>query len=51
MGLAFRLRMSFIVNTDKEYMADFRYILYRNISVRSHYDSDLSIGVGIKFNY
>ena len=46
-----RLRGSFMVNTDKEYMGDLRYILSRNLSVRTHYDSDMGWGVGITAAY
>ena len=46
-----RLRFSFMANTDKEYMAGLRYIAGKNISVTSHYDSDMGIGFGIRLNY
>ncbi len=46
-----RLRAGFMVNSDKEYMADLRYILARNVSVRTHYDSDMGFGVGLSLNY
>ena len=46
-----RLRAGFMVNSDKEYMADLRYILTRNISARIHYDSDMGFGVGLGLNY
>jgi len=46
-----RLRAGFMVNTDMEYMADLRYILTRNIGIRTHYDSDMSFGVGLSLNY
>jgi CopA family copper-resistance protein len=46
-----RFRMGFMVNTDKEYMIDLRYILVRNVSVRTHYDSDMGIGFGLTVNY
>ena len=46
-----RMRMDVMWNTDKEYMAGLRYILNRNISVRSHYDSDMGFGVGLSLNY
>lgn len=49
--VAKRLRAGFMVNTDKEYMIDLRYILSRNISVRTHYDSDMGFGAGISVNY
>jgi hypothetical protein len=46
-----RLRAGFMVNTDLEYMADLRYIITRNISIRTHYDSDMGFGVGLQLNY
>ncbi|PJR03229.1 multicopper oxidase domain-containing protein [Avrilella dinanensis] len=46
-----RLRAGFMVNTDKEYMADLRYILTRHIGIRTHYDSDMGFGVGLSLNY
>ncbi|WP_435355458.1 multicopper oxidase domain-containing protein [Emticicia sp. SJ17W-69] len=46
-----RLRMSFMVNSDKEYMAGFRYILNKNIGLTTHYDSDMGFGVGLNLNY
>ncbi|WP_276088188.1 multicopper oxidase domain-containing protein [Pedobacter sp. JY14-1] len=46
-----RLRAGFMVNTDMEYMADLRYILTRNIGIRTHYDSDMGFGVGLSLNY
>ena len=46
-----RLRMSFMVNTDKEYMAGFRYVATRNLSLSTHYDSDMGFGVGLSVNY
>jgi len=46
-----RLRFSFMVNTDKEYMAGLNYILNRNFSVRTHYDSDMGFGAGLTFSY
>ncbi|RCR70699.1 multicopper oxidase domain-containing protein [Larkinella punicea] len=46
-----RLRMSLMANTDKEYMAGFRYILTKNSGVSAHYDSDMGFGVGVTLNY
>jgi hypothetical protein len=46
-----RLRAGFMINTDLEYMVDFRYILSRNVGIRTHYDSDMGFGVGIALNY
>jgi CopA family copper-resistance protein len=49
--IAKRLRMSFMINTDKEYMGGFRYILSRYTGVSIHYDSDMGMGAGVRFNY
>mgnify|MGYP001627155118 CR=1 FL=1 len=46
-----RLRAGFMVNTDKEFMVDLRYILNKNMGVRTHYDSDMGFGVGLILNY
>jgi FtsP/CotA-like multicopper oxidase with cupredoxin domain len=46
-----RLRFAFMVNTDKEYMTGLNYIFSRNLSVRTHYDSDMGFGVGLTFGY
>jgi FtsP/CotA-like multicopper oxidase with cupredoxin domain len=46
-----RLRAGFMINTDKEYMVDLRYILNKNLGVRTHYDSDMGFGVGVSLNY
>lgn len=46
-----RLRFAWMLNTDKEYMAGFRYILTKYISLSSHYDSDMGLGAGITFTY
>jgi hypothetical protein len=51
MPISKRLRMSFMVNTDKEYMAGFRYIVNKNIGMTTHYDSDMGFGVGLSVNY
>ena len=49
--VAKRMRAAFMVNTDKEYMLALNYILGRNWSVRTHYDSDMGLGAGITFSY
>lgn len=49
--LSKRIRMSFMVNTDKEYMAGFRYIVTNYFSISTHYDSDMMLGAGITLNY
>lgn len=46
-----RLRGSFMLNSDKEYMVGGRYILGKNLSVSSHYDSDMGFGAGVTLNY
>jgi len=46
-----RLRFSWMLNSDKEYMVSFRYITTKYISVSTHYDSDMGIGAGITFTY
>lgn len=46
-----RIRAGFMINTDREYMADLRYILTKNFSARIHYDSDMDFGIGLMFSY
>ena len=46
-----RLRWAFMVNTDKEYMSGFKYIVTRNFAFSTHYDSDMGIGVGATLTY
>lgn len=46
-----RLRMHFMVNTDKEYMCGFQYIATKYIAIRTHYDSDMGFGAGINITY
>ena len=46
-----RIRMDLMWNTDKEYMAGLRYIIKRNFSIRTHYDSDMGLGFGVNLNY
>lgn len=46
-----RLRMGLMLNSDKEYMVDLKYILAKNIGIRTHYDSDMGFGVGLNINY
>ena len=40
-----------MVNTDMEYMADLKYIINKNMGIRTHYDSDMGFGVGLVMNY
>ena len=51
MPVSKRLRFNFMVNTDKEYMAGLRYIIKRNLSLGTHYDSDMGFGLGLSVNY
>jgi FtsP/CotA-like multicopper oxidase with cupredoxin domain len=46
-----RLRMNLMWNTDKEYMAGFRYIVNKNVGFSTHYDSDMAFGAGFTLNY
>jgi FtsP/CotA-like multicopper oxidase with cupredoxin domain len=46
-----RLRASFMVNTDKEFMLGGRYILNKNLALSTHYDSDMGFGVGVTLAY
>lgn len=46
-----RLRAEFMVNTDKEYMLGLRYIMSKNMGLRTHYDSDMGWGLGLSLNY
>jgi CopA family copper-resistance protein len=46
-----RLRFNFLVNTDKEYMAGFRYIAGKYLSLSTHYDSDMGLGAGLTITY
>ncbi len=46
-----RLRMGIMINSDKEYMAGFRYIATKYISLSTHYDSDMGWGAGFTFTY
>lgn len=51
MPLTKRLRFNIMVNTDKEYMAGFRYIVSKNMGLSTHYDSDMGIGAGLTITY
>ena len=46
-----RLRLGFMVNSDREYMVGGRYILTKYISLSSHYDSDMGLGAGLIITY
>ncbi len=49
--VAKRIRIDLMWNTDKEYMAGLRYIISRNFSFKTHYDSDMGLGLGVNLNY
>ncbi len=49
--LSKRLRMSLMLNTDKEYMGGFKYIATKYFSLTTHYDSDMGIGAGFALTY
>jgi hypothetical protein len=49
--IAKRLRGDFMVNTDREFMIGVKYIVNKNMGVRSHYDSDMGWGIGLSLNY
>lgn len=46
-----RIRFGFMLNSDKEYMLDLSYIFSKNFAIRTHYDSDMGLGLGLKLNY
>ena len=46
-----RLRLNLLWNTDKEYMAGFRYITTKWLALSTHYDSDMGFGAGITITY
>ncbi|MEP7376120.1 MAG: multicopper oxidase domain-containing protein [Chitinophagaceae bacterium] len=46
-----RLRFNWMINTDKEYMAGFRYVATKYFSLSTHYDSDMGLGGGVTFTY
>jgi CopA family copper-resistance protein len=46
-----RLRASLMANTDKEYMFGINYIASKNLGFKTHYDSDMGLGLGIILNY
>nr|WP_262890451.1 multicopper oxidase domain-containing protein [Pontibacter beigongshangensis] len=49
--LTSRLRLNLMGNTDKEYMAGFRYVVSKYVSLSTHYDSDMKYGAGVTFVY
>lgn len=46
-----KIRAGFMFNTDLEYMAELRYIVTKNMSIRTHYDSDMGPGIGLAVTY
>ncbi|SFG80231.1 multicopper oxidase family protein [Pedobacter insulae] len=46
-----RLRAGFMINTDKEYMTELKYVVNKNLGIRTHYDSDMGLGLGLSLNY
>ena len=46
-----RLRFNFMVNTDKEYAAGFKYILRKWFALSTHFDSDMGWGAGVTVIY
>ena len=46
-----RLRLNFMGNTDKEYMAGLRYIVSKWFALSTHYDSDMLFGAGVTITY
>lgn len=49
--LTSRLRLNFMANTDREYMAGLQYIITKTFSLSTHYDSDMGWGGGITLVY
>jgi FtsP/CotA-like multicopper oxidase with cupredoxin domain len=49
--IAKRVRGGFMLNTDREYMVELKYILNKNMGIRTHYDSDMGVGFGLSLNY
>ncbi len=46
-----RLRLNFMVNSDREYMVGARYIVTKYFGLSTHYDSDMGFGAGITLMY
>ncbi|MBB6269745.1 CopA family copper-resistance protein [Pedobacter cryoconitis] len=46
-----RLRLNLSGNTDREYMAGFRYAVTKYFSLSTHYDSDMGYGGGLTITY
>jgi len=46
-----RLRLNFLVNSDREYAVGLRYVVTKYVSISSHYDSDMGFGAGVTISY
>jgi len=46
-----RLRLDLMGNSDYEYMAGLRYVFDQTWAVRTHYDSDMGLGLGVMVTY
>jgi hypothetical protein len=46
-----RLRFNFMINTDKEFAAGFRFIVRKWFALSTHYDSDMGLGAGVTLIY
>lgn len=46
-----RLRASFMVNSDKEFMGRLKFITTKYMGISAHYDSDMGFGAGLTLNY
>ena len=46
-----RIRMGFYINSDKEYMLGYKYIINKNMGIMAHYDSDMGFGIGFTAQY
>ncbi|NII81086.1 multicopper oxidase domain-containing protein [Pedobacter sp. SG908] len=46
-----RLRASFMVNSDKEFMGGLKFITTKYMGISAHYDSDMGFGAGLTLNY
>lgn len=49
--LTSRLRLSFSLNTDRDYSVGLHYILTSHLSVSTNYDKNLHWGVGLMLTY
>ncbi|MFF5381589.1 multicopper oxidase domain-containing protein [Pedobacter suwonensis] len=46
-----RLRASFMVNSDKEFMGGLKFVTTKYMGISAHYDSDMGFGAGLTLNY